>query len=112
MHETAHPMAVKTLNSPSAISPRPAAKDTKDRSKRDEPSEEDDRLTPPGEPGLGPIEVPMGEQEVPAHLVDQRPAAAAPGGVAGHRAEHFAQDGDDDHDGQRELRDPVRLRAR
>src|SRR5271165_5837614 len=65
-----------------------------------EAAEEDDGLTPPGEPGVGPVQVSVGQEQVLAEPVDERPTAVAADGVARQRAEELAQDREDDDESQ------------
>ena len=66
----------------------------------DELSEQHDGLPSPSEPGLGTIEILVGQEHVLSDLADQRPPAEAPDAVAGHRTQDLPQGGDDDHQGE------------
>ena len=59
-----------------------------------------DRLAAPGEPGLGTIEILVGQQDVFADLVDERAAAEPADAVAGHGAQDFTDHRHDDDDGE------------
>ncbi len=50
-----------------------------------------------GEPGLGPVQVLVGEEDELAEPVDQGPSAVLADGVAGDVAEQLAQQGHHDH---------------
>ena len=79
---------------------------------RDEPPEEHDGLTPAGEPGVGPVEVLVGKQQVLAEFVDQGPAAVTPDAVAGQGAQDLAQHAGHDDQGQRQRLHAVGGRSR
>ena len=60
--------------------------------------DEDEGLSPPREPGLGAIEVLVGQEDVLPHLVDQGSPPEAPDAVPGHRAQELTDDRHDDDD--------------
>ena len=78
-------MKVKRKNFVSAISPETGGERDERSEQGYEAAEEDERLAAAGEPRLGPVEVLVGQEDVPADPVDQRPAAVATDAVAGGR---------------------------
>ena len=89
--QMAQAATVKTVNLAIAISPRPAAKDTNERNSGMNRPKNTKGSPAPGEPGVGTVEILVGEQDVLPDLVDQGPAAVAPDAVAGQGAQHLAQ---------------------
>ena len=84
-------ITVKMVNLATAISPEAGREGDKRPQQRDQPPEQHDGFAPAGEPGLRPIEILVGQEDVLADLVDEGSATEAADAVAGSRAQHLTE---------------------
>ena len=95
----AHPMSVNNVNFAMGISPSPAARDTNDRTNGTTLPDEDQHLPSTGKPGVGSVEVSMGDEHVLAEAINERPTASGTDEIPDIRPQQLpSRRGHDDQD--------------